>query len=95
MHACQLYTSAPGKSIPAPLPGTGTLHITYSGLGNCDILQELESQTSDPTYRKYYQLACLENDEEVPSDKPTKWKSLCSTILMQKVSGIPPRYNNW
>ena len=37
-----------------------------------------------------YQLACLENDEEVPSDKPTKWKSLCSTILMQKVSGIPP-----
>ena len=52
MHACQLYTSAPGKSIPAPLPGTGTLHITYSGLGNCDILQELESQTSDPTYRK-------------------------------------------
>ena len=32
-----------------------------------------------------YQLAGVDNAEEVP-DKPTKWKSLCATILMQKVS---------
>ena len=32
-----------------------------------------------------YQLAGVDNIEEVP-DKPTKWKNLCATILMQKVS---------
>ena len=42
-----------------------------------------------------YQLACLENDEEVPSDKPTKWKSFMLNHSHAESKWYTPRYNNW